>query len=47
MQVVKAVEEVRSHKQLMVLDPQHTHIEDSMKRCRQAAYKFEFKSKRL
>ena len=47
MHVVKAVEEVRSYKQLIVLDPQHTHIEASVKRCRQAAYKFEFKSKRL
>ena len=40
------MDEIITHKQLMVLAPSETEIEVSMKKFRQAAYKFEFKSKR-
>lgn len=47
MQVAKAVNEVRTHKKLMLLAPSETQIEVGIKKFRQAAYKFEFKSKRM
>lgn len=47
MQVAKAVDEVKTHKKLMLLAPSETQIEVGIKKFRQAAYKFEFKSKRM
>ena len=44
--VATAVDEIITHKQMMVLAPSETDIELGIKRFRQAAYKFEFKSKR-
>ncbi len=41
------MDEVKTHKKLMLLAPSETQIEVGIKKFRQAAYKFEFKSKRM
>ena len=43
--VATAADEIKIHKQMMVLAPSETEIEVDIKKFRQAAYKFEFKSK--
>jgi hypothetical protein len=45
-QVANAADEIRNRKQRMLLAPSDTPIEVEIKKVRQAAYKFEFTSRR-